>query len=145
VPELWTLGIISTTVKVVTLFFAVCLLLTACSHRAETPELSGDAKLRAQIVGTWHSTNGVIVFGSDGSSSSSFTNGTKAWTYQETWMVEDGSIVGTVTHATFQNTTNHEPVGHTTRYKVIHVDDHRLVYEFEPIDIKGGITISLNR
>jgi hypothetical protein len=101
--------------------------------------------LQEKIVGTWRGEHGIVVFGSDGRSSSSFTNSTKAWTYRENWTVKDGFILGTVTDAGFQNTTNHELVGHTTRYKVLLVDDHHLEYVIELKDVAGGITNSLSR
>jgi hypothetical protein len=126
-------------------FLLLSLLLTACGRQVRSQDLSGDAKLQEKIVGTWRSEHGVVIFGPDGRSSSSFTNGAKAWTYQENWVVKDGFILGTVADVSFQNTTNHEPVGHTTRYKVLLVDDHHLQYVIELKDVAGGITNSLSR
>lgn len=33
-------------------------LLTACAHRVDPQKLSGDERLRKQLVGVWHFTNG---------------------------------------------------------------------------------------
>ena len=59
--------------------------------------------------------------------------------------MKDGSIIGTVTGVNFQNTTNYEPVGHTTKYRVLLVDDHHLEYVIGVYDGSGGITNSLSR
>jgi hypothetical protein len=121
------------------------LILAACDYQVRSQDLADDATLQKKIVGTWRGEHGVVIFGSDGRSLSSFTNGTKAWTYGGNWAVKDGFILATVTNVSFQNTTNHEPIGHTTRNKVLLVDDHHMKYVFELKDVEGGITNSLSR
>jgi hypothetical protein len=113
------------------ILLAAGILLTACSRSPQN--LSGDAKLQQRIVGTWHSNgdfNGVLVYDADGHFSSHFTNGIEKWAYQATWSVQDSNIVSTVTQVSFENTTNHDTLGHTTRYRVVYLDDHNLLYAF---------------
>ena len=117
------------------IFVVLSLVFTSCDRR--------DAQLRQQIAGTWYLSSGVIrgviVFVSDGSASSHLTNGTEELAFQMTWKVKDGIIISTDTRASARNTTNWIAVGDITRLKVIHVDDHQLVYS------SNGRTISLSR
>jgi hypothetical protein len=70
--------------------------LVACGRQSTSQELSGDAKLRHKIVGTWLATNGVITYLPDGHSSARFTNGALELDFETMWDVSKPSLSGGV-------------------------------------------------
>jgi hypothetical protein len=138
VPELWTLGVIGTTVKFTPVFIAVSMFLVACGRQNGYQELSGDAKIRREIVGTWLAANGVVDFTSDGRSSARFTNGSLELAYETKWEASGGDVITTITKVT-GDTTNHESVGAVEKVRIISVDASNLVWDY------NGLTMSFKR
>ena len=113
-----------------TLILAASLLLTACSFR--------DAELSRQVAGTWKEglRGGVIVTStmspnggfSDSLSQSNFV----ALTSQGTWLVTNGELIITCTNGQGTTRTGQrfvDPLSWVHRYKIIHLDAHRLIGE----------------
>ena len=131
------------------ILIALGFLLTACNRRTDPHKLSSDERLRQKLVGTWYTTNipnCIFSFNSDRSAIFNITNDTREWTYQLIWRVEDGFVYTTVKDVTVQNTTNYEAIGHTSRFKILYLDDHDLDYWIENTQVQGGgFSVLLNR
>jgi hypothetical protein len=110
------------------LIIAASLFLVACGRHNTSQDLSGDAKLRHEIVGTWFTTEGVITYLPDGHSLAGFTNVARELAYETTWAVSNGDIIVTVTNIT-GTTTNHEPVGSVERIRVVSIDSTNMVWD----------------
>jgi hypothetical protein len=102
---------------------------------------SRDARMGRQIAGTWINRSGLftLTLSSDGTFSSIIGHSNALVTYEGTWLVKDEEMVTTVTNAV--GTGNHKagPVGSVDCIKIIHMDEHQLIYK------AGGQTITLNR
>lgn len=107
--------------RLILIFIALCLLLTACSRRS-------------RIMGTWHDTSSGAVavdFKHDGS----FTIGGNETNNIGIWRISGQTLVMTFTNATGQD----GKVGDTARFRIIRLDSHLLSLKI------GGQTNSLSR
>jgi len=133
--------------------FTLGLLLTACSRHAESEPLKSNDGLRPKVVGTWllderrqgdFTISGLITFGTDGNSTSTWTvvspGGTNEWSYESTWWIDGKVITSTVTRASGDK---HEFVGQSTRFEISSLDDHEMVYQ--AVSFANSQTVRLRR
>jgi hypothetical protein len=128
-------------VKFTLILIAAAMLLTACGRPNKPLELSNDAKLGRKIEGTWLTSNGIITFSPDGSSSARFTNGIKELTYETKWEIKGTNIIITVTNVIARNTTEHEAIGTVEQLNIVYLDETNLVWE----DDVSKFRVSLKR
>jgi len=96
-------------------------ILTACST------VPSDARIQQKIVGTWKAGRGTTENRPDGSYVHQFrinvTNeGMKDLTEEGTWRIENGYLITTITNEPWPD-ADHAPL----RFKVVSIDDHKLV------------------
>jgi hypothetical protein len=117
--------------KFVLPILTLSLLLAGCSRP--------DEKLGHDITGIWTNSVERYTFSPDGSYSLIFGPRDDGASYQGTWLVKDGELVTTVTNVQVTGDYKAGPVGFVGRLKILHVDDHAIIYEF------GGQRIGLRR
>jgi hypothetical protein len=100
---------------------ALSLVLFGCGRR--------DAHLQKEVVGNWtRDSHFQMSLSPDGSFVSHWTNTNKSLTYQGTWMIQEGSLVSTITNCIADGYTNFERVGSVERWPVVRADSTDLVY-----------------
>jgi hypothetical protein len=123
VPELWTLGIIYTFMKIILSLLAFSLFLTACSKS------NGDAAMSRKITGAWADASDKTPFtiSSDGS----YSIVTGGVNHAGTWQIRDGVFI--MMHTNLDHAVE--------RMRIVRVDDHQFVIGEE----KGTRTSTLTR
>ena|ERR1017187_3622344 len=122
-------SVISRIVRFTATFLLLSLLLTACGRR--------DAKFARQIAGTWTNESSVtMTFTPDGNFSTLWLSPRRTNIFEGTWQIRDGIVIFTTTNAS--GTEPHAPVSDVGRAKIIHVDDHQLVYTSDEQTISLG-------
>jgi hypothetical protein len=120
------------------------LIVAGCGHRDGSKSDFQNVELRRRLAGTWISgSNGVLALHLDGGFSSAWTNWQanppSACRYEGTWELTNESCYTMIAKAESFNTTNVEAVGSRDVWRLIRVDEHELVWEFD------GRTNYLNR
>jgi hypothetical protein len=119
-------------------FFAVVLLVTACSRHED----SADEKIRKNLPGTWvlearyesgSDIRSTTTVAPDGSYACTLdlpgrTNGPRTISMEGTFRVENGFLIDTITR---DSQTNARAVPNTNRSRVVRIDDRELVLEYE--------------
>ena len=96
--------------------FGLSLLLAGCN---KTPS---DAAIRRQIVGAWtYNQDEVLTIAPDGSWSIMESSNSLTSTYAGTSQIKNGILIMTMTNAPSK--------GGIAKCRILHVDDHQLVYE----------------
>jgi hypothetical protein len=111
---------------------ALSLLLAACST------VPSDARIQQKLIGSWKMGRGTTTFESDGSWIHKFTvnvtdKGFQDLTNEGTWQVKGGILDVTMTKTSWPN-----PELGVEHLKIVHVDDHELV--FYPGDKTNSVT-----
>jgi len=115
-------------VNIASLNFTLALFLVGCGRQDQSHVSLADGKLHDALAGTWlREGKGMINLASDGSFSSRWTN--LNITYEGTWAVTGGDCV-TLTASHSLGATNRKAVGATELWRIITVDDRKLVWEW---------------
>jgi len=103
------------------LLLGLSLLFAGCN---KTPT---DAVIRRQIVGAWtYNHDGACTIAPDGGWSIMESSNSLTSTYAGTWQIKNGILIMAMTNASSK--------GGIAKCKILHVDDHQLVYQ----DVLGG-------
>ena len=139
-PDLhnYLLGVIYAPVKFTLSLFALVLLLTACQRQ----EVSRDDEMRKKLQGLWvfdaqfasgHVIHSTTTIAPDGSYLTKMdldrTNGPRIVSMAGTFRVQDGFLIETPTNYSETNI----PVPHTSRARIIRIDDRELQLDYEKI------------
>ena len=123
--------------KYIITFFAVVLLVTACSRHED----SADDKIRKKLLGTWvlearyeggSDMRSTVTIAPDGSYACTLdlpgrTNGPRTISMEGTFRVEDGFLIDTVT----KHSQTNAKWPNTSRSRIVRIDDRELVLEYE--------------
>jgi hypothetical protein len=102
-----------------------------------------DDKLGRQVAGSWiREGPGTLTITPDGGFSSEFSMPDHTNIFTGTWQIADGVFLMTFTNASVPQARNLQTrnlIGRVERYKIVHVDDHKFMYE------ENGQIHTLNR